>query len=246
MTPIHPGRRRALIYIGLLLMLLIVGRGSIIGTEKLNQSSFAYKMLLVMGISSIVLLVIFIVPFIVFAVKYWRFKQPGGPLPPADAQQHNLSVRISIGFFNLITGTNATLSWMNSDKVIKLVSSGKDQTTTLFEVPYRDVQRFDVDLNTLSIWVSGKTYTCIPWSGGIAATIGANAASHDAAVGAAAFAAQAWDIHAAGIPELADRLRTEGVDVRYGAISKKFEHGFDWAFGVLFVGLTLVAVFASL
>ena len=48
----------------------------------------------------------------------------------------------------------------------------------------------------------------------------------------AAIAAQIWDVYSSGMPELADRLQAEGVDIRCGAIRKTFERSFDWAFGI--------------
>ena len=57
MQPLYSGRKRAPIYIGLLLMLFAIAHVTS-GNDTLSQMSFIDEVLLIMGVSSAVLLVI--------------------------------------------------------------------------------------------------------------------------------------------------------------------------------------------
>jgi|GEM_PF-3705636 len=238
--PIYPQRRRALFYIGLLVMLVVfvIGSDIITGSFKLS-SSMDNKLESLSGLA-ITLIVIFILPFAVIARRYWQLRRSDAPLPPADDTVHSLAVSYSTGAASgalaealMHGGAWGVLSWVNSAGVIKLTATESAQT--VFEAPFSSVQRLEVNLSDVAIQVNGATYRC-------------NApGSYRFGSGTFALAnlvTAARKVRDAGMPELANRLSAEGVEVKYNEVSKGFEYSIDTAFGLLLAAVLYLAIFA--
>jgi hypothetical protein len=241
---VHPRRTRALLYIAALTLLLLTLFGAGLGANNFDQSSRTYKALSTMSGGALLSLLIFTIPFILYAIKYWRLTYKPVTLPPADTQSHSVVIKFTqrilpraIGFFFEGKGT---LSWVNSDKVLRLVEGNGDREQTVFEVPFAQIEKFTVTFNMVDITVNGKRYTCTPSSALITASaaVGAARGSQLATIALGANAFQK-----AGVPELAERLRQAGVEVIYTDIRRSVEVGFVASFIVLFTGALFVSAF---
>jgi len=243
MQAIHPDRKKTfayLIVVGLIIAFIVTS--TIIGNSKPASSSLHNKLTGMAG-GTIGLLVLFSAPFVSFMVKHWQFKRPGAGLPAPDDATHRLPVQFSTHFlarfFGTIFGTRGSLEWVNDERIVRLVTGEGDQIKTIFETSFDTIQRFDVNLNLLSIKVADKTYCCAPdKAAGPPTATGATGDDQPATV-----ATETLQIQSAGIPELAERLRLEGVKVSYTAITKAFELSFDGAFAFLFAGLLYLGIF---
>lgn len=247
MDATHPRRLRALVYFCLpVLLIILCCAAGLTGARMPDQSSHAAHVLGTVSGSSLIMIVIFTVPFLVYAVKYWRLKTDAVTLLPADTTPHDLAVQYSTSFFakffgSIFSGHRGTLKWVNSDGTLKLTSGDKESATQIFVSPFSDIEKFEVDLNMMLIKVGGKTYACFAYSNAIATSeaIGMSTTTGQAAtivLGTVAF-------QKAGIPELAERLRQAGVNVVYVNLKRSIEYGFDWGFGIIFLGILFVSVF---
>ncbi len=236
----YPYRKRAFTYIGIVLFVGLLGFGSFSLSNRYPSQSVMNDKLVTIGGLSIVLLVIFCIPFIVFAIKYWKLKWDGAPLPPVDATLHELPVQYTSGHSNIFRyPPRGILSWNNSDKVIRLTDV-RDQSKTIFETHFGDIQLLNVELGSISIRVNDKKYGCTPLSSPMLPP------SAGGLRGVAIFATLVINtklVDSAGVPELATRLRAEGVAVKYNQINRKFEYIFDGAFGILFIGAMFLSIF---
>lgn len=241
MQPTYPRRKRALVYVGILVILLCLTITLSVAGNSYPKSSAMNNKLLDIAALFILLLVIFFIPFVTFAMKYWKLKWEGSPSSPADATVHSLPVWWHTSLIDLI-GKPGTLSWNNSDKSIKLTSGPTEQENTVFDMPFGSIQSFDVSVGTIRVSVNDKKYICAPRTGvNVAGMVGGSRG-----VGAlAGLAIAARLVQSAGIPELVERLRAEGVKVAYDQIkiSKGLELSFDWAFTILLLGVLYLGVF---
>jgi hypothetical protein len=245
MQPLHPHRRRALIYFSMpILLIALCVIAGVSGAHVSDQKSHAAGVLNTLSGDSLLLAVIFIIPFFIYGVKFWRANFVSSELPPADAQLHSLSVQFSTGFFAKIFGNvfspRGVLTWVNTDKVLKLAKGSGGDTTSVFEVPFGDVQKFEVDLNMIRLRVGGKSYTCSAYSKAVVASTVIGALD-DSQLSTLALGKSLVD--RAGTPELVKRLHLEGVRVAYTNVKKSIERGFDWGFGALFIGMLIVVFF---
>lgn len=241
----HPHRKRAVVYFFIpILFIAIFFIAGIYGAHLPNQD--LYKSHILGTISGVALMYafIFIVPFFMYAFKYWRLKVNPSALPPADSQPHDLTMQFTDNFFAPIFGNIFSrigdMHWVNSEKRIKLFHEKNGNITTYFDVPFKDVQLFEVDIYMLIIKVAGKTYTCFPYNTAIAVSTAVGAAA-DSQLGTIILGNDAID--QAGIPLLAEYLRAEGVKVIISDIRRSIELGFDWGLVVLMVGAIFVIGF---
>lgn len=246
MNNTHPRRIRSILYLVILVVLSASFFGAGLGANKFNQSSRDYKALSAFSGLCLVLFIIYVIPFLFYAVKDWLLKatEPIIPPPsPMDTEMHSVDVRFSANpsskFLRLLNNVG-TLSWNNSSKVIKLTSGSGENVTTVFEIPYQQVEKFEASLSLVIIRVNGKSYRCVSARvarGGFQAWNGATAGP------AIAIAAGTYIFSQAGIPELAGCLKSEGVSVVYTNLKHSIELGFVWSFAVLFLGSIILAVF---
>lgn len=246
MNTTHPRRTRSILYLVILVILAAGFLGAGLGANKFNQSSRDYKALSTFSALCIILFIIYVIPFLFYAVKDWLLKatEPLIPPPsPVDTETHSVDIRFSISpsskFLRLLNNVG-TLSWNNSSKVIKLTSGSGENVTTVFEVPYPQVEKLEASLSLVIIQVNGKSYRCVSARvarGGFRGWYGNSAGP---AIG---IAAGTYIFSQAGIPELAGCLKSEGVSVVYTNLKHSIELGFVWSFAVLFLGSVILTVF---
>lgn len=122
MQSVYPYRRRALVYTGLLLMLIVLGIGSSVWSNAYSSSSAMNTGLSIMAGLSFVLFAIFVIPFASFARKYWQTERVDGVSSAAVPGVHSLSVRYAYPGSGALAAQHnpGILSWDNSAKTIYL------------------------------------------------------------------------------------------------------------------------------
>lgn len=246
MNNLHPHRKKSLLYLVALLFMLAVSIISGLLSRGIDQNSQYGTFLSKLIALPAIYLIIFTIPFGIYVVKYWRAKSNASNIPTVepDTSLHEIRVQYTTNLFAKLSGMFISkvgvLSWNNANKTISLKTENKDAAITVFESQFNAVQKFESNINMVTIKLNGKSYTVTPFSGGMAALSAAGAIEGDQL---ATIAVGAMQFDSAGIPGLAEALRQENVAVTYtsvtGAIEKGFVVGYVLAIAVLIFALSI-------
>lgn len=242
MNNLHPFRTRSILYlctlVGLIAVCVIPG----IAANSYKQGTRTYTGLATLSGITLVLFLIYLIPFLIYATRYWKLKTEQVTLPPADNQLHTVNVRYSTSilavFFNHVFSPHGTLNWVNGEGIIRLVKSNDQAASPVFETHYQDIQQFSLDINMMKLKVNGKKYNIVPYS---AATGASTLLGELMGNQMATMALEAGIFRQAGAFELSERLRVVGVKVTSTNFKKSVEHGFVYSFAI-FMAATIILV----
>ncbi len=243
MKTIYPDRKKAYFYIFTPIILFIISRLASVLAGNYNEGTHYQDIFIAISVLTLLISILFVVPFLVLGAKSWFYKINNEPLSPAEDKYNILKIQYSTSLFARIVGNtysnHGIFKWNNRSKILRLDTATDGTESMVFKASYADIEKIRIDLNTITVKVSGATYTIQPYSSAIdrATYFGYGIASQAEAIGLGAAS-----IALNGIPELAERLKIEGVKVIYSKPTQAIEKGIISAFIIAIVAMILIVM----
>jgi hypothetical protein len=225
-------RKRALIYLFSPLLLFSISAVAAFNSQLYETKSYMSDLLNTIAGLAMISLFITIIPFWIYAFIYWRKKRRRYSIH-GSSKSRNFRVRITSGIphslGSLIFPPRGTLTWVNSKKTIKLTKDSQ-KAVPIFNVNYKDIEQCSIGGGGIKIKLNGKKYTL-------------GSVYFSPQVGFSMFQA-IYDLHKSGGQELAERLASEGVRVKYSRDLLAFEWGFQW--GLILMALAFIYILLNI